>query len=33
MLELVKKPNKSFTVQDGMTIWKNLKTQDIEEKI
>ena len=32
MLELVKKPNKSFTVQDGMTIWKNLKTQDKSEK-
>ena len=32
MLELVKNPNKSFRVQDGMTIWKNLKTQDKSEE-
>ena len=32
MLELIKTPNNSFTVQDAMKVWENLKTQDENAK-
>jgi methyltransferase type 12 len=32
MLELIKTPNNSFTVQDAMKVWENLKTKDENAK-